>query len=349
MKGDAVLDDLPVFGICGTKNAGKTTVIEQIVPRLASRGLAVAVAKYCEHRIVLDSPAKDSFRLFQSGADVFLNGPEERFFRSHQSGAADMTYYLKELCTRYDLVLVEGGNNIPIIKVWLTAGKETVPPPGIQGIAEVLSGGTDRPGALLSIIDRWLESRWLKTPVSGCVLIGGRSSRMGTPKHLITKDGKTLLENTAARLNKVSDDVIILGDGAVPGSMKNTRRLPDITGVDGPAAGILSAMRWAPYTSFLVTACDMADLTVEALAWLLSRRRPGTWAVIPTIKGGSHVEPLMAYYDFRARSLLEEVVFRGCYSPSRLAGHPKVMTLSPPDRLRNAWRNYNTPEDFGKH
>ena len=81
-----------------------------------------------------------------------------------------------------------------------------------------------------------------KTPVWACILIGGKSSRMGVPKHLIKADnGRTWLENSLNKLYPLVDGVVIVGDGVVPEGLKKTARLPDIPGVVGPLTGILAA------------------------------------------------------------------------------------------------------------
>ena len=85
-----MLADLPILGICGFSGSGKTTLIEQLVPHLLSMGMKVAVFKHDVHGIDLDRPGKDSYRFFQSGADVILDGPEEGLSRIHPSGEIDI-------------------------------------------------------------------------------------------------------------------------------------------------------------------------------------------------------------------------------------------------------------------
>ena len=341
-----MLDDLPVFGIGGLHGSGKTMVIEQLVPRLIAKGLKVVVVKHCAHRPDLDRPDKDSHKIFHSGADIFLDSAEEGVFRTHVTDDRDYSFTLEELCSFYDLVIIEGGKSIPVKKVWLTAIDETAPA-SVRGDVTVLLENSGIIVTIESIIDGWLPVQWMKPPVLGCVLIGGRSRRMGTPKHLLVHSGKTLLEHTVEHLNHVADTVVVVGNGEIPSGLSGIRRLEDIQGAGGPLAGILSAMRWAPHMTVLVAACDLADLSEGALEWLLSNRRPGVWAILPKLGGNSAVEPLLAHYDFRARSLLERLATVGSFSPSLIAGHPKVITVSPPVRLRGAWKNFNTPGDIG--
>ena len=112
--------------------------------------------------------------------------------------------------------------------------------------------------------------------VWGCVLIGGNSSRMGMPKHLIEHNGSTWLEIAVGKLREKVDNVVISGKGAVPASLAAVPVVQDVPELKGPLAGVLAIVRWKPDVSWLVTACDLPDLELEALDWLLSMRRPET-------------------------------------------------------------------------
>ncbi|MFC1528433.1 molybdopterin-guanine dinucleotide biosynthesis protein B [Candidatus Latescibacterota bacterium] len=341
-----MIADLSVFGICGSSGSGKTTLIEKLLPPLSARGLRVAVVKHHAHGIVVDTPGKDSDRFFRSGADVLLNGSDESFLRLHPSGINTVSYTLKTLCRNYDLVLVESRKTITSPNVWLLSENESNPPSDSGEIVAVLPRDSDRPGIFMSILDDWLPEQWLKTSVYGCVLIGGRSTRMSLPKYLIVENEKTWLERTVELLKQVAHRVVVVGAGAVPEGLTDIVRLPDIPEIEGPMAGILSAMRWAPYTSWLVTACDLPDLSLDALEWLLSTRTPGTWATLPKLRESKGIEPLLAHYDFRAHNLLEKITAEGILRPSKIAKNSNVITVSPPTQLTAAWRNINTKAEL---
>jgi len=338
-------DDLPVLGICGFSGSGKTTLIEAVVPRLQAKGLSVAVIKHDAHGVEVDRPGKDSDRFFQAGADVLLQGPGQEFLRTH--GTSDLHGRLGALAERYDLVLVEGHKQTPLPKLWLLADREQHAPPEVRGILAPLPRGAGRPAALMDLLDVWLRRRWLKTPLLGCVLIGGKSTRMGRPKHLLRRGGRTWLERTVESLRQVTRGVVLAGGGQVPQALAHLVRLPDVPDASGPLAGILSAMRWAPRASWLVAACDLPNLSAEALRWLVSFRAPGTWAVLPKLPLSAGIEPLLAYYDLRAGPLLRQMAGAGNFKPAEIARSPKVICPAPPERLAPAWRNVNTQADLG--
>ncbi len=342
-----MIDDLPIFAICGWTGSGKTTLIEKVLPLFCKKGLKVAVVKHDVHGIDADRPGKDSDRFFQVGADVLLQGPGEAFFRTHrETDSDDLFLTLQLLAAKYDLILLEGHKGTPLRKVWLLSEGETSPPPEVSNVVTAMPRDSDRLGTIVPILEKFLVDQWLKTPVFGCVLIGGNSARMGTPKHLLSSDGRTWLERTGELLQQSCERIVIAGTGALPDGLSNYERLDDVPDTKGPMGGLLAAMRWAPQASWLVTACDLPDLSNEALKWLLSTRAPGVWATLPRLENACGVEPLLSHYDFRSQLLLEQQASSGNFKLSDIASHPKVASPSVPPPLAPAWKNVNARADL---
>jgi molybdopterin-guanine dinucleotide biosynthesis protein MobB len=349
----------PVLAVCGWSGSGKTTVLAAVIPRLVERGLAVAVVKHDAHGIRVDPEGKDSDRLFRAGADVHLHGADQALIRrwrgngeatsgrsrGAEEAAHDLWATLRRLLESYDVVLVEGHKGTPLPKVWIASADEPEPPAAVTGVRAVLPWDSDRPAALERFVDDWLPRAWREPPVAAGVLVGGASRRMGSPKQLLELGGRTFLERTIDALAPHAERVVLIGEGPVPPAAADLPRIPDPPGLGGPLAGILGAMRWAPDATWLVAGCDQPLITGEAVAWLLDRRRPGIWAVMPRLRE-SGVEPLLAVYDARVRSLLETIAAAGRLAPGVIASDPRILTPRPDGELARAWRNVNTPEEL---
>lgn len=333
------LAELPILGVCGASGSGKTTLIENCVHLLRARGLQVAVAKQSPKQLAIDRPGKDSERFFAAGADLLMMGADGSFARKQLATGSDWSGELLSLASQYDVVLVEGYRHTPGPKVWLLAEHESSPPADDQLLA-CLTRDQDRPKAMAQILDEFLARQWRQPTVLGCILIGGKSSRMGQPKHLLVKDGQTWLQRTAECLGKVSQQVVVVGGGEMEGCL--LPQIPDVPDCQGPLAGLLAVMRWNPWATVLACACDLPDMTEAALSWLLEQRSPGVWALIPRI--GDYHEPLLALYDLRMRSVLETMARRDMRRLSSLIGADGVRVVSPPPGLVGAWRNVNYPE-----
>lgn len=345
---------LPILGVCGLSGAGKTTLIEAILPELVQRGLRVAVVKHDCRNLLVDRPGKDSDCFYRKGADVFLLGGEE-FMRLHGDAGASFGFQLARLGRHYDLVLVEGHAQTPVPKIWLLAEAGERPMADSEGneILRLFPRGEATAAQVLDFLLPWLQEIWLQTPVWACVLIGGRSSRMGRPKHLIEKEqsstATTWLEHTVGLLQPlIGDHIALSGAGRTPESLAHLPRLPDIPEARGPLTGILAAMRWQPAVSWLLIACDMPDISAEALTWLLGRRRPGCWGTVPCLQEDGHVEPLLAHYDHRCAPLFERLLASGSLRIGQIAHQSKIETPLIPLHLRSSWLNINTPQELAR-
>ena len=251
-------------------------------------------------------------------------------------------YAVHSLARQYDLVLVDGDLNFSPHQIQIGARGQSGPD------CIVWSCGSDLD--LEKLADRLvikLDGLARQIPVWACILIGGKSSRMGRPKHLIEDEQQTTwLERTTALLSPLVDGLVVAGAGMLPKTLANTVRLADIPGVVGPLAGLLAAFRWQPTVAWLLVACDMPCITPAALQWLLAERRAGCWGQIPRLAESEYCEPLLAWYDFRAGQLFEEQVADGGLRISAVAAHPKIDTPVIPELLHSGWQNINTPEQL---
>lgn len=340
-----IVSTQPVLAICGHSGSGKTTLIEKLIPFLRARQVKVAVIKHSSKCVEIDRPGKDSDRYYQVGATVYLRDSCQEFYRTAR-GDENIEAIAGKLLENHDYVVLEGFKSAGLPKIWLLGENETVPPASVANILAVYQPRQAETDGILRFIEDYLQKRWLATSTVGCVLIGGSSSRMGTAKHLIDKGGRTWLELIGSKLSTVTDSLVIAGQGSIPDSLP-WPRLIDAPTVQGPLAGILSVMRWSPWTSLVVASCDLPQITAEALSWLLAQRRPGRWAILPQLSP-ERLEPLLAYYDFRARFFFEHLVARGLYRLANISDLPQAAIIQPPGDLHQAWHNCNSPADLEK-
>jgi len=110
---------LKVFGFAAYSGNGKTTLIENLIPLLARRGLKVSVIKHAHHAFDVDQPGKDSHRHRQAGAAEVLVSSVARWALMHELRGQDepeLAHLLQSL-SPCDLVLVDGFKQEPIPKI----------------------------------------------------------------------------------------------------------------------------------------------------------------------------------------------------------------------------------------
>ena len=131
---------MKVFGFTGYSNAGKTTLIEQLIPRLVRHGLRVSLIKHAHHDFDIDHPGKDSFRHREAGAGEVMLVSDQRWVLMHEL-RGEPEPLLEDQLLRFspcDLVLVEGYkfSEIPKIEVHRPAnGKPLIHTQGLNIVA----------------------------------------------------------------------------------------------------------------------------------------------------------------------------------------------------------------------
>ena len=99
---------IPLVFIAGYSNSGKTTVAENLVRSLKSRGYRVAVIKHASHGYISDPQGKDSWRYYKAMADsVVVAGPESYTVHRRCLQRPGLNDILKET-KNVDIVIVEG-------------------------------------------------------------------------------------------------------------------------------------------------------------------------------------------------------------------------------------------------
>lgn len=337
---------LPVFRLIGGDGVIDRDFGRSLVGELAGRGMRLLIVSFSSAGGPTAASSPSHRAMWAPVTDGEDGGGRARVARFEAVERRHAMPLLIDLARHYTMILVDGDCGLPLNTLQLTTMAE--PGPGDEAI-DNLRTADPRQGvaACADLLHSWLDGIWRAAPVWACVLIGGRSSRMGRPKHLLEKSGgRTWLEDTVEILRPHVERVVLAGQGEIPSSLRDLTRIADVPDVIGPLAGILAAMRWQPDVTWLLVACDMPSLTSAAVQWLLDRRGPGRWAVIPRRSAGSHVEPLFACYDRRCRTLFEELRLSGSLKIGIIAHNVNVYRPVIPEQYLQAWDNINTPSEF---
>ncbi|HEX5434610.1 MAG TPA: molybdenum cofactor guanylyltransferase [Candidatus Angelobacter sp.] len=174
--------------------------------------------------------------------------------------------------------------------------------------------------------------------VTGFVLAGGKSTRMGHDKAVLTLQGRTLLEHTLATLRHVCREAVILGSRQLYGDY-DAVVVEDIFPGCGPLSGIHAALSHTDTEFNLIIAVDTPFLSAEFLSFM-AQRAVSSGAVVSTPEIGGYRQPLCSVYS-RAFLPLAEAALRGEQDPSS-ASRGSERTQSEGEASAAKSRDYKT-------
>jgi molybdopterin-guanine dinucleotide biosynthesis protein B len=118
----------------GPSNSGKTTLIEKVATELMNEEQKVVIIKNDpKDKATLDREGKDSYRFFQTGADVIVTSSKRTTYFSHQAQQMDQ---LIELAGEFDYLLVEGLKTLPLPRIAIFRGEVN---PDYYEVSDVLA------------------------------------------------------------------------------------------------------------------------------------------------------------------------------------------------------------------
>jgi molybdenum cofactor guanylyltransferase len=185
--------------------------------------------------------------------------------------------------------------------------------------------------------------------VSGFVLAGGRSLRMGQDKTLMKLAGIPMLLRTAQLVESVVGTVAVIGRPE-PHQQFGLRIIADDWPGDGPLGGIATALRTAHTTWSLIVACDLPYLTKSWLEYLVSRATSSSAdAVLPMNALGA--EPLCAMYHKRSELAFRRAMESGVRKVTDALASIRIEPIESSEwqefsRDGSLFKNMNSPADY---
>ena len=178
-------------------------------------------------------------------------------------------------------------------------------------------------------------------PVKGLVLIGGKSTRMGTDKSELDYFGKPQKEAVKELLENNTLETFY----SVQNSSEKGDEISDKFINLGPFGGICSAFQKDPNAAWFVLATDVPFVNEEIIQLVLKYRNPSKAATAIKGKGKDFPEPLITIYEPKAYAILLQYLAQGYSCPRKMLINSDVEIVEIDD---DYIRNINTPEEFNE-
>ncbi len=187
--------------------------------------------------------------------------------------------------------------------------------------------------------------------VSAALLAGGKSSRMGSDKALVSFGGVPMWQRTLSVLQSLAPGELFVCGPRRAEFRPEMECIPDSEPNRGPLAGIASALRRSRGSLVIVLAVDMPEMEESVLRGLLSHCRTGHGCVpfVPDETGIPRYEPLAAVYPRECLPIAlrrlsgNDVSMHGFVREAIGADHVAGSEIS--SGQRHCFRSVNTLED----
>ena len=185
--------------------------------------------------------------------------------------------------------------------------------------------------------------------MTGIVLAGGESRRMGRDKAFLLLEGIPLIEHVLRSLRAVFPRTIIVTNNPSAYALYDAAVVTDAVPKQCPLAGIYTGLLSSTDKYNFVAACDMPFLNPGLITYMNGLVH-GYDIVVPMVSG-KHVEPLHAIYSKKLLPVIakrlqgDERKIQGIFKEARV----RYVTETEIDRYdpeRRSFKNLNTLEEY---
>lgn len=188
------------------------------------------------------------------------------------------------------------------------------------------------------------------TDVTGVLLAGGRSQRMGQDKRFLPIGDRTLLERALNSMSSLLQCVCIVIAQDSPALSANVPVFRDLVADCGSLGGLYTGLREATTPHIFVAACDMPFLNVNLIRHIIGLKEQ---ADIVVASWNNRIQPTHAIYSKRCTQIFEDMIRKRNVKIQDALQHPSltvrfitesdVRQIDPDGR---SFLNINTPADL---
>jgi len=179
--------------------------------------------------------------------------------------------------------------------------------------------------------------------ITGIILAGGKSSRMGTEKGFVMYKNKAFIQHIIEAIQPLVDKIIIVSNNPDYDILK-LKRVPDLIENAGPLAGVYTGLSFSETKNNLVISCDVPLINSETLSLLIDHVDNDTDVVQLKSRGKSM--PLIAMYKKQSANVFLTLLNEGERRLRVAIKQLKVTTITLDKNQEKFTTNINTPSNL---
>lgn len=187
-----------------------------------------------------------------------------------------------------------------------------------------------------------------KNNITGIILSGGQSIRMGENKAFIKIEGVPIIRRIHGLFEKIFNEIIIVANQKEEFATFGAKICSDLFPNRGVLGGLYTGLFFSSFEYSFCVACDMPFLKESVIRYLIERMDDYDVIVPKTNEG---LEPLHAIYSKNCLDPIRKVIEEGKYKTVDF--YPMVKTkiveeyeLISLDSTMESFINVNTPEEL---
>lgn len=191
----------------------------------------------------------------------------------------------------------------------------------------------------------------LTNNISGIILAGGKSSRMGVNKAFLSINGEIMIARIVKMMSLLFENLIIITNTPEEYELLGVSMFEDIFKEKGPLGGIHSGLVNSRTEKNFVLSCDMPFMTIEMIDYIINYK---TQKPVVFCKAAGYMQPLAGVYS---RSIIprmekflsdENVTDNSFHQFLKDVDSEIINPESLPFYEEKIFYNVNHPEDYEK-
>lgn len=179
--------------------------------------------------------------------------------------------------------------------------------------------------------------------ITGIILAGGKSSRMGTDKGLVLFKNKPFIKHIIEAIQPLVDDIIIISNN------KEYEKFGficynDLIENSGPLAGIYTGLKYSKTENNLIVSCDVPLINADVLQKLTEQSNDSSEVIQLQSKGRNM--PLIAMYKKQCMNIFKEELKQDQRKVQKVLEKCQVKTVVIDSDFEKHTTNINTIKDL---